>query len=98
MILTQFTVRPTFLEEIVEAQARDPKTTRMMDRIRKGEMSGFTVEDGVLKCGSRIYVPDIKDLRKVLLEEAHLSAYSVHPGCTKMYRDLRSHYWWRTMR
>ena len=98
VILAQFTVRPTFLEKIVEAQARDPKTTRMTDRIQKGEMPGFTVEDGVLKCGSRLYVPDIDDLRRVLLEEAHLSAYSVHPGSTKMYHDLRSHYWWRTMR
>ena len=67
VILAQFTVRPTFLENIVEAQARDPKTTRMTDRIQKGEMPGFTVEDGVLKCGSRLYVPDIDDLRRVFL-------------------------------
>ena len=65
----------------------------MMDRVRKGEMPGFTVEGGVLRYGSRLYVPDIDDLRKVLLEEAHHSAYSVHPGSTKMYHDLRSHYW-----
>jgi hypothetical protein len=26
--------------------------------------------------------------------EAHDSAYSIHPGSTKMYQDLKSRYWW----
>ena len=54
--------------------------------------------DGILRLGSRLYVPNVDDLRRVLLEEAHHSAYSVHPGSAKMYHDLRSHFWWRTMR
>ena len=28
------------------------------------------------------------------LEEAHGSRYSIHPGATKMYRDLQEIYWW----
>jgi len=33
-----------------------------------------------------------------ILNEAHNSKYSIHPGCTKMYQDLKDHFWWRDMR
>jgi hypothetical protein len=32
------------------------------------------------------------------LDEAHLSRYSIHPGSTKMYHDLKQHYWWTKMK
>jgi hypothetical protein len=28
------------------------------------------------------------------LKEAHDSVYSIHPGSTKMYQDLKQKYWW----
>ena len=30
--------------------------------------------------------------------EAHKTPYSVHPGATKIYKDLREHYWWPNMK
>ncbi|XP_038975659.1 uncharacterized protein LOC120106585 [Phoenix dactylifera] len=33
-----------------------------------------------------------------ILREAHQSRFSIHPGSTKMYRDLREHYWWKGMK
>lgn len=38
-------------------------------------------------------VPDVDDLRRQILEEAHGSRYSIHPGATKMYHDLQEVYW-----
>ena len=32
------------------------------------------------------------------MEEAHSSRYSIHPEATKMYRDLKQHYWWCRMK
>jgi hypothetical protein len=32
-----------------------------------------------------------------IMDEAHNSAYSIHPGATKMYVDIRGKYWWRGM-
>jgi IS30 family transposase len=43
-------------------------------------------------------VPDVGDLRKTILREAHDSAYSIHPGSTKMYQDLKQRYWWYRMK
>ena len=43
-------------------------------------------------------MPDVKDLRKLILSEAHDTAYSIHPGSTKMYYDLKEHFWWYGMK
>jgi hypothetical protein len=32
------------------------------------------------------------------MDEAHNSAYSIHPGSTKMYMDIRQKYWWNGMK
>ena len=32
------------------------------------------------------------------MEEAHSSAYAMDPRSTKMYHNLREHYWWRSMK
>jgi hypothetical protein len=41
-----------------------------------------------------ICVPEIDSLCETVLEEAHDSSYSIHPGSTKMYQDLKQKYWW----
>ena len=51
-------------------------------------------EDGTIRYGKRLWVPDEDSLRKETLKEAQSSAYSVHPGSTKMYQDLKQHFWW----
>jgi hypothetical protein len=43
-------------------------------------------------------VPDVDHLREKILQEAHDSAYSIHPGSTKMYQDLKEKYWWYGMK
>jgi hypothetical protein len=39
-----------------------------------------------------------KKIRDLILREAHDSAYSSHPGSTKMYHDLKSRRWWYGMK
>nr|GFA63418.1 hypothetical protein [Tanacetum cinerariifolium] len=36
----------------------------------------------------------IGGVRKLIMDEAHTSRYSVHSGADKMYYDLRDLYWW----
>jgi hypothetical protein len=43
-------------------------------------------------------VPDVEDLRKLILSEAHDTSYSIHPGSTKMYYDLKERFWWYGMK
>ena len=51
-------------------------------------------EEGVLRIKGRVCVPHADDLINTILTEAHSSRYSIHPGATKMYRDLKQHFWW----
>ncbi|GJR62601.1 putative reverse transcriptase domain-containing protein [Tanacetum coccineum] len=50
--------------------------------------------DGALYYPDRIWVPSKGDVRTLIIDEAHKSKYSVHPGADKMYYDLRDKYWW----
>ncbi|GJR27877.1 reverse transcriptase domain-containing protein [Tanacetum coccineum] len=46
----------------------------------------------------RIWVPLVGSVRTMIMDEAHRSKYSVHPGADKMYHDLRDMYWWPGMK
>ncbi|KAI3821573.1 hypothetical protein L1987_09141 [Smallanthus sonchifolius] len=54
--------------------------------------------NGLLYYLNRIWVPDRDDLRTFLMNEAHKTRYSIHPGADKMYLDLRQQYWWPGMK
>ncbi|GJR57254.1 putative reverse transcriptase domain-containing protein [Tanacetum coccineum] len=54
--------------------------------------------DGTLYYLDRIWVPLKGDVRTLIMDEAHKSKYSVHPGADKMYYDLRDRYWWSGMK
>ena len=45
-----------------------------------------------------MWIPCFGNLRELILEEAHKSKYSIHPGSDKMYKDLKIHYWWLGMK
>ncbi|GJT57280.1 putative reverse transcriptase domain-containing protein [Tanacetum coccineum] len=38
------------------------------------------------------------NVKELLLEEVHKSKYSIDPGATKMYLDLKRNYWWPGMK
>ncbi|KAF5789771.1 putative nucleotidyltransferase, Ribonuclease H [Helianthus annuus] len=54
--------------------------------------------NGIFYYLDRIWVPRRTDLRKIIMNEAHKSRYSIHPGADKMYQDLRYKYWWPGMK
>ncbi|KAM1211763.1 hypothetical protein ACFX2I_003496 [Malus domestica] len=45
-----------------------------------------------------MYVPNNEELKKEILDEAHCSAYAMHPGGTKMYHTIRLFYYWPGMK
>ncbi|GJU97720.1 putative reverse transcriptase domain-containing protein [Tanacetum coccineum] len=54
--------------------------------------------DGGLYFMDRIWVPLIGNVRTMIMDEAHPTRYSIHPGADKMYYDLRDMYWWPGMK
>ena len=47
-------------------------------------------EDGLLTYKGRIYIPDVADLRRVVMDEIHQAPYSGHPGYLKTITTTRS--------
>ena len=71
----------------------------MRKKVEEGGQSDFSIrDDGALVIGSRLCLPAVEELKRQVLEEAHCSAYAMHPGSTKMYRTLKKYYWWSGMK
>jgi hypothetical protein len=72
----------------------------LKDRARQGETDGFyIIEGGTLKTSNgRTVVPSDAKLRRNILDEAHQTRYTIHPGNNKMYQDMKKNFWWRGMK
>jgi hypothetical protein len=69
------------------------------EKMEVGKAKCFRKDDqGVIWFKDRIVVPKDAEVRQQILDEAHLSRYSIHPGSTKMYQDLKQHYWWTKLK
>ncbi|KAA0059580.1 pol protein [Cucumis melo var. makuwa] len=64
-----------------------------------GQAVEFSIfSDGGLLFERRLCVPSDSAVKTELLSEAHSSPFSMHPGSTKMYQDLKRVNWWRNMK
>jgi hypothetical protein len=86
-------VDSTLEHNIQKGQLEDAKIQEIIEHIKEDKAPGFSVDDqGTLWYKKCLYVPEIKEIRELILREAHDSTYSIHPGSTKMYYDLKSRY------
>ncbi|WVZ63608.1 hypothetical protein U9M48_013224 [Paspalum notatum var. saurae] len=59
----------------------------------------FTLDDQVvLWFKGRLVVPKDMELRKKILDKAHTSMFTMHPGSNKMCQDLKQKFWWTHMK
>ncbi|KAI5390343.1 hypothetical protein KIW84_075598 [Lathyrus oleraceus] len=87
------------LDEIREGQKSDVLLVDKLTLVNQGQGDEFRVdENGVLKFGNRVCIPDVTELKKSILKEGHRSGLSIHPGATKMYHDLKKLFWWPGMK
>ncbi|KAL0543592.1 hypothetical protein IC582_018692 [Cucumis melo] len=99
MQLAQLTVQPTLRQRIIDAQSNDPYLVEKRGLAEAGQAVEFSLSsDGGLLFERRLCVPLDSAVKTELLSEAHSSPFSMHPGSTKMYQDLKRVYWWRNMK
>jgi hypothetical protein len=97
--LSQLKLESVLLQRIIDAQKNDEGMKHIREKIRAGKAKCFREDDqGIVWFNNRIAVPKNEELRQQILDEAHLSRYSIHPESTKMYHDLKQHYWWTKMK
>ncbi|XP_070005367.1 uncharacterized protein [Nicotiana sylvestris] len=90
----------SLVAEVKEKQFSDPYLLQLKEGIHKHKTMVFEQggDDGTLRYRGRLCVPDVNGLRERIISEAHNSRYSIHPGSTKMYHDLKEVYWWNDMK
>ncbi|TYK03199.1 pol protein [Cucumis melo var. makuwa] len=97
--LAQLSVQPTLRQRIIVAQLNDPYLIEKRRLVETGQGEDFSIssDDGLTFKG-RLCVPEDSVVKIELLTEAHNSPFTMHPGSTKMYQDLKGVYWWRNMK
>ena len=92
-------IQPILLDQIREAQLQDEDLIKIRQELLEGKQEEFSLsKDGTMLFKGRICVPNQEELKMQLLKEAHQAPYSMHPGTTKMYQDLKQRYWWPGMK
>ena len=92
-VMGNLNISSRFRDEIQQEQMSDDKLQGMLSQ------PGFLrADDGVIMFNSRMCVPDDTSLKRKILDEAHKGTFTIHPGSSKMYKDLRKDYWWSGMK
>ncbi|WMV09253.1 hypothetical protein MTR67_002638 [Solanum verrucosum] len=87
----------TIIYHLGKANAVDDALTRKTPSM--GSLSALSIKERPFaRDVQRIFVPKMGELINLILEEAHYSRYSIHPGVAKMYHYLSEHYWWCGMK
>ena len=98
-VVAELIARPNLLNRVLEAQKNGEKISAIIKQIGDGKETKFEVKgDRSLYYKDRVCVPNDCELKKSILDEAHNGYFSIHPGSTKMYQDLKMSLWWSGMK
>jgi hypothetical protein len=97
--LANLMVQSELLARIKASQLEDPECAKIKQLLAEGNAKEFCLkEDKLLTHFKQVCVPGIGGLRREITSEAHHSPYTVYPGGTKMYLDMKGTYWWSKMK
>ena len=83
--LANLVISNDLIDRIKLAQVGDKELNNFMKKSRDIQID----DNGIARFRGRLCVPKDDQLRNSILEEAHRSKYTIHPGVTKMYQDLK---------
>ncbi|WVZ71094.1 hypothetical protein U9M48_019717 [Paspalum notatum var. saurae] len=92
--LNELIVHSTLEDQIREAQKTCPSIAELKVGMERGLLPYFRKDErGAIWLQSRLCIPQDKSISEAIMTEAHCTRYSIHPGSTKMYRDLKKLFW-----
>ena len=99
IVLHNITISCSLESKIIELQKTDVGIFHIKRKMKEQETNHFRLDErGVLWFEDQLVVPKDRELRNQILDEAHSSKLSIHPGSSKMYQDLKTHFWWTKMK
>ena len=100
-MLNAICMESTLWDKIILAQSSDERIKTIKQRLAQHDpkYTCFRQDpNGTVWFEKCIVVPDDTTLRREILDEPHLSKFSIHPGSSKMYQDLKENFWWSKMK
>ncbi|KAL8120052.1 hypothetical protein AgCh_017255 [Apium graveolens] len=94
--LYEITFQPAWMEKIRRCQ--EGVMEQELDTLTGEEVCTQKDSQGLYRFSSRVWIPNVTELKNEVLQEAHNSRFYIHPGSTKMYRDLKRNFWWPGMK
>ena len=92
-------MQPILIDRVIQVQLNDAMLRKFAEEVRLNQKLNYSLRgDGVLMKYDRLCVPRDQAIKDQIVEEAHSSAYAMHHDSTKMYRTLKKHYWWPSMK
>jgi hypothetical protein len=88
-------------DRIVSTQRNDEDVEIIKQKLAEGDPKYTCFQKDhkdVIWFGKRLVVPVNPEIKKTIFDEAHMSEFSIHPGSTKMYQDLKWNFWWSNMK
>ena len=84
-------------QQIVNHVAEDELYAQVKDKLQQQSLEkkyeGYKLEeDGLLTYKNGIYIPNVAELRRVVMDEIHQAPYSGHPGYQKTIATARKQY------
>ncbi|KAA3480606.1 reverse transcriptase [Gossypium australe] len=94
-LLAELRIKLVLFDQVRKAQLADIKLSEKRKMVQDGLIENFSIDDhDCLRFRNRICVPNVVELKELILCESQDSPFVLHPGGMKMYRDLRELYWW----
>jgi hypothetical protein len=94
-------VESNLYDRIITAQRNDEGMQIIKQKLAEGDPK-YTCfqkdQKDMIWFGRCLVVPVDLEIRKTIFDEAHMSKFSIHPGSTKMYQDLKQNFWWSNMK
>jgi hypothetical protein len=82
-------------DRIVTAQHNDGDLQIIKQKLAEGDPKYTCFQKDhkdVIWFGKRLVVLVNTEIKKTIFDEAHMSKFSIHPGSTKMYQDLKQNF------
>ncbi|KAL4355384.1 hypothetical protein GQ457_06G011820 [Hibiscus cannabinus] len=88
-LLSELHVQPYLVSRFKELQRMDPKLQKIATNLEAKHNSEFSVKsDGPLYFKNRMCISNDEVLRKEMLDEAHQSSFSIHPGSVSPWKKV----------
>jgi hypothetical protein len=97
--VANITVESTIRDQIIVAQKENKGIVHIKEKVRKEKGLCFKIDEAdVLWFKDRLVIPKVPELCQLILDEAHLTRFSIHPRSNKMYHDMKQRFWWTKMK